>query len=89
MKWDIEFSKSADSFLATHSNIEEILVGEIAKLIKKIHGQKVNINIKKLMGEWKGYYRIRKGKIRIILHLDYEKRIIFVEAIDFRGNVYK
>jgi len=42
-----------------------------------------------LWGEWEGRLRIRKGKIRIIFTLNKEDRIIFVERVDFRGDVYK
>jgi len=45
--------------------------------------------VKKLKGSWTGYYRIRKGKIRIIFDVDYKNKTVFIEKIDFRGDVYK
>jgi len=47
------------------------------------------LNIRKLKGEWQGFYRIRVGRIRIILRIDRNEKTIFVYDIDFRGDVYK
>ena len=55
----------------------------------KIKGENVNIDIKKLSGEWEGYYRLRKGKLRIIFEPNKTDKVLFVERIDFRGDVYK
>lgn len=55
----------------------------------KILSSNINIDVKKLKGEWAGYYRIRKGKIKVILKPDIEFRTIFVDVVDFRGKVYK
>ena len=52
-------------------------------------GKSKNIDVKKMKGAWKGYHRIRIGKIRIVLKTDFEKHTIFIDRIDFRGNVYK
>ena len=89
MSWSIEYSKDADAFLKKHRTIEDSLVSEIKKLLQKLRGETVNIKFKKLTGDWEAYYRIRKGKIRIIVYLDFTKKIVYAENIDFRGNVYK
>ena len=68
--------------------IEDKIRNSITDFIRKISGAKINIDIKKLKGEWLGFYRIRKGKIRIILTMDAETKSIFIDAVDFRGNVY-
>jgi mRNA-degrading endonuclease RelE of RelBE toxin-antitoxin system len=41
------------------------------------------------MAQWAGYYRIRRGKVRIILKPDSETGIVFVDIVDFRGSVYR
>jgi hypothetical protein len=89
MNWAIEYSKDTDSFIKKHRHIKDVLIGEIKKLIQKLNGENVNIKFKKLTGDWEGYYRIRKGKIRIIVYLDFAKHVVYTENIDFRGNVYK
>ena len=53
-----------------------------------IKGEPVKVDVKRLKGEWKDYLRIRKGKLRIILKVEWKRKTILVEAIDFRGNIY-
>ncbi|MBI4378409.1 MAG: hypothetical protein HY578_04865 [Nitrospinae bacterium] len=48
-----------------------------------------NIDVKKLKGKWEGYHRICSRKIRIILKVNFEERRIYVDTIDYRGDVYK
>ncbi len=55
----------------------------------KMKGGNVNIDLKKLSGEWEGYYRLRKGRLRIIFEIDKTDQVLFVDRIDFRGDVYK
>ena len=47
------------------------------------------LNIKSLTGDWKGYLRMRIGKIRIVFYLDYVNNEVFIYEIDYRGNIYK
>jgi mRNA interferase RelE/StbE len=88
MNWNIEYSKRADDFIEEHG-IKDVVRESIKNFILKITGLNINIDVKKLKGEWAGYYRIRKGKIRIILKPRIESKSIFVDVVDFRGNVYK
>ncbi len=46
-------------------------------------------DVKPMLGEWKGYYRIKIGDIRLILWVDQVKKIIYVDHIGPRGDVYK
>ena len=88
MKWSVEYSKKANAFIEEHS-IENKVKDSVRAFILKISGSTINIDVKKLKGEWAGYYRIRKGKLRIILKTDSENQIIFITIVDFRGDVYK
>jgi mRNA interferase RelE/StbE len=88
MSWNINYLKDAHIFI-TQNNIEKQVKDEIIKLIKFLNGEKINIDIKKLKGNWAGYYRIRKGKIRIILLLNKINNTITIDKIDYRGDVYK
>jgi len=65
MKWKIEYSKNALEFIREYK-IHDQIKNEIKKFLLKLKGEKVNVDLKKLTGEWKGYYRIRKGKLRSI-----------------------
>ena len=42
-----------------------------------------------MKGDWKGYYRLRVGKNRIIFTVDFNSRDIIVYAIGSRGDIYK
>ena len=88
MKWTVEYSKRADAFIK-EQQIHEKIRDSLRDFILKISGSNINIDVKKLKGDWEGYYRIRKGNIRIIIKPDAESRKIFVDVIDFRGNVYR
>ncbi len=88
MKWRIDYSRNADKFIQKH-NVRLEVREEIKKFLMKMKGENVNIDIRKLSGEWKGYYRLRKRKLRIIFEASKSERFLFVEKIDFRGDVYK
>jgi len=62
---------------------------QIKGFLKKMRGERVNIDVKKLKGKWKGYLRIRKGKLRVIFAVDFEDKALYVERVDFRGKAYK
>jgi len=68
MKWKIEYSKEARKFIDEQNIWNQIREG-IKRFLLKIKGEDVNIDVRKLVGDWKGYYRIRMGKIRIIFCL--------------------
>ncbi|CAN2042629.1 mRNA interferase RelE/StbE [Candidatus Magnetomoraceae bacterium gMMP-15] len=43
--------------------------------------------IKRMIGEWSGYYRLRLGNIRIIFWIDND--VIYVDYMGSRGDIYK
>jgi mRNA interferase RelE/StbE len=45
--------------------------------------------VKPMHGEWKGFYRLRHGNLRIIYTIDKEKDLLVVAHIGPRGDVYK
>jgi mRNA interferase RelE/StbE len=47
------------------------------------------LDIKKMKGDWEGFYRLRIGKNRVIFTLDSDSRDIEVYVIGARGDVYK
>lgn len=47
------------------------------------------LDIKRLEGEWKGFFRMRSGKIRIVFRIDKENDVLLVYEINYRGDVYK
>lgn len=88
MKWEIGYSKRANDFSLEHGARDKINA-VVKDFILKITGANINIDVKKLKGEWAGYYRVRKGNIRVIIKPNTVTGTIFVDTVDFRGNVYK
>lgn len=93
MKIKILYSKRAEKFIL--NNQSEITENETESLLIKAvkHLYKIeitNIDVKRLKGEYKNYFRIRKGKIRIVFKVVKEEIfIVSVDNIDFRGEVYR
>ena len=89
MNWRIDFSRDAEKFLSKN----ELTIDEVRELldntIRYFKGEDININIKKLKGDWTGFYRVRTGRIRIIAEFNFETFVVFVEEIDWRGSAYK
>jgi mRNA interferase RelE/StbE len=88
MKWQINYSRSALKFI-DQQNIRDDVKELLIKFLRKIEGKAANVDLKKLDGDWEGYYRVRKQKIRIIFEIHKTEKIIYVEKVDFRGSVYK
>lgn len=89
MNWKVGFSKSSLSFLEHNRLKEDVIIDKIKICLRKFQGEDINVNVKKLTGAWEGFYRIRSGKLRIIVGFQFENCQIYIERIDWRGNVYK
>lgn len=86
------FSNQAEKFLTNPSNpiskseAQVHLLDAIRKLTRE---EEKNIDVRKMKGQLKGWYRVRIGKIRIVfLFEEGEIRIVRVDRADYRGNVY-
>lgn len=89
MNWQVSFSREAVKFLSQSKVKEDTVVDKVMLAIKKLQGEDVNIDIRKLKGDWEGFYRIRYGKLRIILEFEFEDCRVYIDRIDWRGGVYK
>lgn len=47
------------------------------------------VDVKSMAGEWKGYYRMRIGEVRVIFWIDHKQKTIYVDHIGSRGDIYK
>jgi len=88
MKWTIEYSKQAIKF-ARKNDLIPMIREEMKKFLSTLGGKECNVDIKRLRGNWEGYLRIRKGNLRIIFFFDKKNNVIYVDKVDFRGDVYK
>jgi len=80
MKWTVRYSKQGAKFL--EGNSIDSLDSDIRKAIKKVvFKENTNINIKKMKGQWKDFYRIRQGDLRIIMRFKAERKLfLFTES---------
>ena len=92
MNLEIGYSRKANRFLeknpdtTTEKEVDTLIVSATKKIFKI---DNPNIDLKKLKGRLKGYFRIRKGDIRIIFSLKEGKILkVLINDIDFRGNIY-
>ena len=47
------------------------------------------LHIKNLVGDWKGFMRMRIGDIRVIFRIVSASEEIFIYEMDFRGSAYQ
>lgn len=85
----IDLSKQADKFIEREGITDDEIFSMIQKFINYSKGLNENIDVKKMKWKWKGYYRIRIGKIRMLLRMNFKEQTIFIDRIDYRGSVYK
>ncbi|MDI6766663.1 MAG: hypothetical protein QME52_07565, partial [Bacteroidota bacterium] len=82
-------SERSVKFIRQNDVSEDFVINKIDLTLKKFRGEDVNIDVKRLRGEWMGFHRIRAGKLRIIVEFDFDIKKAYIEAIDWRGDVYK
>ncbi|NOZ62413.1 MAG: type II toxin-antitoxin system RelE/ParE family toxin [Calditrichaeota bacterium] len=90
---NIKFSSSARKFIEKSGKREQEKIRlKIKMLLQTIEESGFipfqELHIRKLKGEWQGFYRMRIGAIRVIFRIDREQRVIYVYDIDYRGSVY-
>jgi len=91
MAWKTGFRKEVLKFLESLPSEQRNQIKEkINEFLDSLEGQKrVNLDIKKLRGDWEGFMRLRIGKIRVIFKIYKDEKIVVFYEADFRGDVYK
>lgn len=87
--WKINLSKQTDKFIKKNKIKDDEILLLINKFINYSKGSDENINVKSMKGKWEGYHRIRIGRVRMVLKMSFKEKTIFVDRMDYRGNVYK
>jgi len=82
MTWKFKYRKQAFVFLKENELLEKVR----NRIVDFIRGEKVDV--KKLKGEWKGFLRLRIGKIRVIFKLDTDNKVVEIYKAGFRGKIY-
>jgi len=65
---------------------KEIIKAAIKRLTDNPFDSK---EVKQMVGNWKGYYRIRVQDVRVIYWVDKENSVIQIDYIGSRGDIYK
>lgn len=79
--YKIVFEKSAQKFIDKQNKTQRL------RLYKAIYKLPDGADIKKMKGH--NLYRLRVGDCRILYSVDETVKIITIESIDNRGDVYK
>jgi mRNA-degrading endonuclease RelE of RelBE toxin-antitoxin system len=87
----VNFSKQADKFLKKNPNSltrkKTLELVSISIRILILH-EDLNLDLKALKGEYKGYFRIRNIRIIFMIKENGDLVVVDIHAIDYRGNVY-
>jgi mRNA interferase RelE/StbE len=90
----IKFRKNAIKFLEK-ANLEdaEKIQEKISQLLYFVEEQAIipftELDIKKMKGDWEGFYRLRIGKIRIVFTVNTQSGEVEIFTIGTKGDVYK
>lgn len=90
----IKFRKNAIKFLEKADSEDAARIKEkLAQLQNFVEEQGIipftELDIKKMKGDWEGFYRLRIGNIRIVFLVELDSREIEIYKIGSRGDVYK
>lgn len=86
MSYDLEYSKSAKKFLASHKDVGVRIVQKLDILKQNPYDN--TLDIQPLQGH-KNHYRLRVGKYRILYEIIESCILIYAYDIDSRGDIYK
>ena len=90
----VKFRKQAVKFLQK-ANSEDVtkIQNQLNQLLIAIEQQGIipftELDIKKMRGDWEGFYRLRVGKMRVIFIVDFDSSQLEVYTIGARGDIYK
>ena len=89
----VKFRKQAIKFLQ-RANSEEVAKIQILirQLVLTVEEQGIipfnDLDIKKMKGEWDGFYRLRVGKNRVVFTVRIDSGEVEIYTIGARGDVY-
>lgn len=92
---EVRFSKRAVKYLKKlDAKTAERIREKILQLLSMLEVEGVipfnELDVKKLKGQWEGYFRLRVGQIRVIFTLiGDELEILLIYDINVRGSIYE
>jgi len=87
MNFSVVVHKRAAKYLKSLPDDQKSRIKETLKKLE--NGIDKRTDVKKMSGEWKGYYRMRVGDIRIIFWIEYVLKTVYIDHIGSRGDIYK
>jgi mRNA interferase RelE/StbE len=83
--YTLQFS---DRALASLKRLDKTVAQRILDKLEWLAANATTIAHTSLTGDWSGFYRLRVGDYRVIYRLDHDNRLILVEIIGHRREVY-
>ena len=89
----VKFRKQAVKFLQKASSEDTAKIqSALRQLVVTVEEQGIipfnDLDIKKMKGEWEGFYRLRVGKNRVVFGVRLDSGEVDVYTIGARGDVY-
>lgn len=88
-EWEIALSRQSLKFLSKNHLPDESITKLVILAIRKLSGEVVNLDLKKLNPPYQDYFRIRVGRMRITCNIDFDSRVVDVAEVNWRGSAYK
>ena len=90
----VRFRKQAVKFLQRATSQDQVKIQtKLRQLVVAVEEKRIipftELDIKKMKGEWKGFYRLKVANIRVIFVVDLDSSDVDIYVIGFRGDVYK
>lgn len=89
MDWTFHFSNQVDKFLAKNRIPDASIIAVVKKALQRLGGEAVAVDLERLHEPWKGFFRVRMQKIRVIFSFDAHARSIYIAIVDFRDSAYR
>lgn len=88
--WTYSFSKRSLQFLEQiDREAKDRIKAKLLELGDYLEGKSpASVDIKRLKGKWEGFYRLRVGKVRVILSFDRQQKVMVLHDMGFRGDIY-
>ncbi len=87
-KWRVELSKSAFKHLKKLDDKKAKKILDNLQELEEWENPLLHQDIRPLVGQLKGFHRMRSGNLRIIIELDRINKRIGIHAIVPRGSAY-
>jgi len=84
--YELRLSREAEKIL---KRLQTDRKQQIERVLEEMRQTPFSGDVKKLRGTASGSYRRRVGALRVVFQLDQQGRVIWIETLGFRGDVYK